>query len=347
MLQLASATIWRGARWFARWMPFAFLACFSAAATLYLARFAREIEHAEHWGLLFIGLSAVAAIGAVRRARGLPMWDAFPRRRERLLLAHASAVFAGLLTLELAALAMQLVHRGWDWLPWVPIFALRTLPPLALVSSVALVLMAMLFAAVAYLSRASGVPGLMLTSILGAGLGALHGARMLLGFAPVPAGWPYGAEIIGAFIGLMMGFTFWIMDGVAVVATLEPGRARSTLPVSSWKISPAAWGGFLRVISLTIATPLPIVMLSPSPYLYPLVLIIFDEAPSLGIALVLLFIICVGTARVTKPSYYREGDAYLRGKRVGICTIVLFINIVWALWSWGLLAVAIGALGHR
>lgn len=72
MLEEASTAIWRTIGWLSRWVPLALLACVSAAATLYVARYGPQLRYAEHWSLVLIGLSAVSAVGALGRARGLP-----------------------------------------------------------------------------------------------------------------------------------------------------------------------------------------------------------------------------------------------------------------------------------
>jgi hypothetical protein len=331
MLGDATAIVWRTLQWLSRWVPLALLACASAAATLYIARFGARLRYAEHWGLALIGLSALSAIGAVRRARGLPV-SAAPPRRQRLAPALIVAVIAGVFALELIAFLVRVAVRDYDERRWGPVpfgtFVLELIPDVALCITVSV--MAGCLAASAYVLRPSAGRALMLISTLGLGLG-VQNRNWLRSLANVPADWPGSGLIIGALIGLTVAITFWTLGGVAAAASLERKHEHSPVSPSYSKMSPAGWAGFRRAVCLSVAIPLGIMLLSPVPFFYPMVAVLAEGAPVYVLVLLGLFLTCASTASAAKRFRAHDIRAYSRGKRIGICTVVLFVNVMWAL----------------
>ena len=342
MMREATAIVWRTIQWLSRWVPLALLACVSAAATLYVARFGARLRYAEHWGLVLIGLSALSAVGAVRRARGLPVSAAPPRRQLRLAPALVVAVIAGVIGHKLIAFLFRVMVRDVDLVRWGPVpvsFVYATL-----ISHVALVItlsvMAGCLAASAYVLRLSAHRALMLTAILGIGLGVQNG-NWLRAIASGPAGWPRAGPIMGALIGLTMAIAFWSMGGVAIAASLERKHEHSPVSPSYSKMSPAGWAGFRRAVCLSVAIPLGIMLLSPLPFFYPIVAVLAEGAPGHALVLVGLFVTCASTASTAKRFRASDIRAYSRGKRLGICTSVLVVNGLFALpgSAWRVIAV--------
>lgn len=315
------------ARSVARSIPFALLACFAIAATLYLARYPR-IPYAEIWGLLFISVAAFAAAATYRRATGMPIGPPAARPGQRLWLAMIISVVVGLVAIELSAVAIMFDERGAEWWPAAAPFFMWTFPRMLFPNGVLVALMTTLLATIAYLYRAAGLRALLLTSMLLAGLAAVYG-RGLLHFVGPAVSSHHIFDLTGAGVGLIVALTFWALGGPAAAAALASEVAGDDVADGSPGTAPAAWAGVRHAVWLTVAilsgfiVLLPLVAGRPGVYVTP-----YFALPLITLGLIILLIVAIRAAGAAKL-FDRPGQerAFRRGVRFTLCAFSLFLNL--------------------
>lgn len=241
----------------------------------------------------------------------------------------AIAVMAGLLAIELSAVAIMFDERGLEWWPAAAAFFMWTFPRTLFQNVLLVAPLATLLATIAFLSRAAGLRALLFTSLPAAGLVALHGPAVLHFVRPAVSS-RGTLDLIGAAVGLLMAITFWAVGGTAAAAALASEVAGDDAAGGSPHAARAAWAGARHVVWLAVAilagfiVLLPLLAGQPGIYVTP-----YFALPLITLALIVILIVSIRAAGAAK-FFDRPGQerAFRRGVRFTLCAFSLLLNLM-------------------